>query len=291
MRFETLVYEADEIKLVGDLYHAQAAAGTVLLLHGGGQTRHSWDRTASRLAAAGWNAHTLDARGHGDSGWSPDRAYSQDRFVADLQAVVASIGSRPVLVGASLGGLTAILAAGESRVPARALVLVDIAARVEPVGHARITDFMRSRPDGYASLDEVAAALASLNVHRRRPLNLDGLRKNVRRHADGRWRWHWDPNFLGTGDETHGLIPRERLLRAARQITIPTLLVHGAQSDVLGAAGIEEMLELIPAARYVRVSDTGHMIAGDDNDAFTTCLLEFLGGLPTDSEIQSEPSR
>jgi len=76
-----------------------------------------------------------------------------------------------------------------------ALVLVDIAPRIEAGGVDRIQAFMTRNPDGFGSLQEVAEAIASYQPHRARPRNLDGLGKNVRLGPDGRYRWHWDPRF------------------------------------------------------------------------------------------------
>ncbi|RYF48858.1 MAG: alpha/beta fold hydrolase, partial [Cytophagaceae bacterium] len=85
----------------------------VILLHGGGQTRHSWGDTAQRLADAGWYAIALDARGHGDSDWSAEGHYSIDSLASDLRAVCANLSAKPALVGASMGGMTALIAEGE----------------------------------------------------------------------------------------------------------------------------------------------------------------------------------
>src|ERR1700760_2685424 len=99
----------------------------VILLHGGGQTRHAWGETGARLGEAGYFAVAYDARGHGDSGWSPDGDYSLDALAQDLQCVISAVnGARPVLVGASLGGATSLVAMGERLVDASALILVDI---------------------------------------------------------------------------------------------------------------------------------------------------------------------
>src|ERR1700674_258493 len=92
-----------------------------------------------RLAKAGFRAIAFDARGHGDSDWAPDGRYDQDCMVADLQCVIAASGDpRPVLVGASMGGNTSLVAVGEGHVDAKALVLVDVAPRVETEGVKRI---------------------------------------------------------------------------------------------------------------------------------------------------------
>jgi pimeloyl-ACP methyl ester carboxylesterase len=249
--------------------------GAVLLLHGGGQTRHSWQATAYRLAANGWLAITVDARGHGDSQWAPDRDYSIDAFVGDVYAIAAALDRRPVLVGASLGGMTALVAQGERSSLGSALVLVDITPRVEPAGRDRIRAFMTGAPDGFASLDEVADAVQAYNPHRSRPRSLEGLKKNVRQRANGRWYWHWDPAFLASRDAPTRALDVPRLYQAARDITVPTLLVRGNRSDIVSADGAAELLELIPSARSVDAA-AGHMVAGDNNDVFTKDLLNFL---------------
>ena len=168
----------------------------VLLQHGGGQTRHAWKGAGETLGAAGYHAIAFDARGHGDSTWAPDGVYGQDVMVDDLVRLLEQLGDeRPVLVGASMGGGISLVAIGEDRVDATALVLVDIAPRIDPVGVAKIGAFMEQRPEGFETLDEVADAIASYQPHRSRPKNLEGLAKNVRLGDDGRYHWHWDPRF------------------------------------------------------------------------------------------------
>ena len=139
---------------------------TVVLLHGGGQTRHSWQGTAGVLADAGWRTVNVDLRGHGESDWSPDGVYDMDRFGVDVARVAEQL-DRPVLVGASLGGMSALLAIGETPAPiASALVLVDITTRPAPEGVERIRTFMRQGIDGFESIDDVADAVASYLPHR-----------------------------------------------------------------------------------------------------------------------------
>ncbi|HKA14046.1 MAG TPA: alpha/beta hydrolase [Myxococcota bacterium] len=252
-------------------------APPVLFLHGGGQTRHAWGGTAAALARDGRLAITLDLRGHGESDWATgDAPYRLERFAADLRAVIAQLAGPPALVGASLGGLTSLLAVGESTGPiASAAVLVDIAPRIEPEGAQRITTFMIGRPDGYASLDEVADAIADYTRQRSRPRDLASLKKNLRLGANGRWYWHWDPRFMGA-DGPAEIVDRQRLFAAARRLAFPTLLVRGRESDILSDEGVREFLTHLPNARYVDVGGAGHMVAGDRNDAFTEAVREFL---------------
>ena len=267
------------VRLTGERWAAPAGAPTVVLLHGGGQTRHSWRETAARLAATGRAVISMDSRGHGDSEWDPAGDYSLDAFAADLEILVATLDRPPVVIGASLGGMTALLAAGEHPGLVSALVLVDIVVAVEPAGVARIRDFMSAHFDGFASLEEVANAVAAYNPVRRRARNVDGLRKNVRLHEDGRWYWHWDPAFVRIDDEPQRRVGRERLRAAAARIEVPTLIVRGAQSEVVSEAGLADMLGLVPLAQTVDVQKAGHMVAGDDNDVFAERLEAFLDGV------------
>jgi pimeloyl-ACP methyl ester carboxylesterase len=257
---------------------------TVVLLHGGGQTRHSWAGTWRVLVDAGWRAISLDLRGHGDSEWSDEGDYSLDAFVDDLRTVVGTLSSPPVLVGASLGGLASLVAVAEAPVQedvARAIVLVDVAHRVEESGRDRIGAFMTGNIDGFASLEEAADAIAAYNPHRPRPKDLSGLAKNLRQREDGRWVWHWDPRFvmgqLGSADETRAsVVDPFRLEKAVDALAIPALLVRGRSSDLLSEEGARDFMERVPGAEFADVAGAGHMVAGDRNEIFNQAILGFL---------------
>ena len=247
----------------------------VILQHGGGQTRHAWKGAGETLGQAGYHAVAIDARGHGDSGWSSEAAYSADDMVADLQCVVQALGgTAPILVGASMGGGTSLVAVGEGHLDAAALVLVDMAPRIEPEGSRKIQEFMDQKPDGFDTLEEVAEAIANYQPHRKRPRTLDGLAKNVRLGANGKYVWHWDP----ARRRGRAAMPeyRERLRRSADNLELPTLLVRGGLSDVLSEEGAQSFLEQCPHAEYVNVKDAAHMVAGDRNDIFAGAVIEFL---------------
>ena len=153
---------ANGVELIGD-EAGDARTPAVLLLHGGGQTRHSWSGTALRLADAGFRAISLDLRGHGDSGWAGPRGYRIDDFAADLRAVVEQLEETPA-----------------------------------------------------------------------------------------------------------------RFDAAARTLTVPTLLVRGGISDVVSPEGVRPLLAVLPGAETVDVADAGHMVVGDQNDPFSSALVEFL---------------
>jgi peroxiredoxin len=271
----------DGVELVADAWGAPDHP-PALLLHGGGQTRHAWKRTAAVLAGRGYHAIAVDLRGHGESGWSTDGNYEIDRFAADVRRLAAHFDRKPVLIGASLGGIASLIAAGEAPAPiAAALVLVDITPRVDPAGVDRIRGFMATHiDDGFATLDEAADAIAAYLPHRPRPKSLDGLRKNLRRDTDGRYRWHYDPAFVrGMPRRTDG--DREaRLTAAGQKLPIPVLLVRGGSSELVSEDIAREFVALMPNARYVDVHGAAHMVAGDVNDPFTEQVVGFLDGLP-----------
>lgn len=256
-----------------------AHAPAVILLHGGGQTRHAWKATGDLLTSAGFRVALVDLRGHGESAWPSNGDYSFPTLVADLDAVRAELDAPTALVGASLGGLVGLMATSLSTWATTALVLVDVAVRLENGGVQRIVKFMKAHPEGFASLEAAADAISEYLPGRRRPADLDGLRKNLRIGDDGRWRWHWDPRFLEfeARDAVEALRDAPRVLEdAAGQLTIPTLLVRGRQSDVLSEDGARQFVELVPHAEYVDVSEARHMVAGDQNDAFTAVVASFL---------------
>lgn len=261
-------------RLAGDSW-GPAQGPLVLLQHGGGQTRHAWKRVGIALGEAGYHTVSFDARGHGDSDWAADGAYGQDTMVADLVCLIAQLGNRrPVLVGASMGGGTSLVAVGEDHVDATALVLVDIAPRIEIEGVDKIQAFMSLMPEGFDSLQQVADAIASYQPHRQAPGSLAGLAKNVRLGADGKYHWHWDPRFRDISRKLD--VRQHRLEECARRLTLPTLLVRGALSDVLSEQGAQEFLQLAPHSEYVNVTGAAHMVAGDRNDNFGDAVIEFL---------------
>jgi len=251
----------------------------VVFAHGFGQSRHAWTRAAQSLADRGWRTVTFDARGHGDSDRVEDGRYELAQFVDDLLAVALSLDAPPVLVGASMGGLLGLVAAGETRPdPFRALVLVDITPRWETAGVERMLGFMRAHPQGFASLDEAAEEVAAYLPQRRRRKDRYELAQLLRRGADGRLRWHWDPAMLDTVAR-EGERHQQRLLNAARNIDVPTLLVSGGRSDIVSDATVKEFLDAVPHATHVQIPHAAHTLAGDDNAAFTAAIEPFLNTL------------
>lgn len=265
---------ADGVWIAGDSW-GDPSGPLVVLLHGGGQTRHAWKGTGALLGAAGCYAVALDARGHGDSDWSSVGDYSADAMVCDLIAVTAALGQRcAALVGASMGGITSLIATGEGAVSVDALILVDVVPQCAPEGVARIKAFMQQSPEGFTSLPEVAQAIAQYRGQGAVAGSTEGLAKNLRMTADGRYHWHWDPRLLSSPSD---LAQRyERLSSCAGHLSAPVLLVRGARSDVITDEGVDDFLVHCPHAEVVNVRDASHMVAGDQNDVFGTVASTFL---------------
>jgi pimeloyl-ACP methyl ester carboxylesterase len=251
----------------------------VLLLHGGGQTRNAWGETARVLAEHGYCAIAVDLRGHGESDWAKDGEYGIAQFLGDIHSVIDTFSTPPILVGASLGGIISLIVEGESLKPvSKAIVLVDVAPHVHQGGINRIRAFMEAHLDGFASFEEATSAVTKYLPHRSRPDDFTGLEKNLRKSADGRLRWHWDPAML-QNFKVNKIRNESRLTDAARALKVPLLFVRGQLSDVVTPENMQEFLALVPHAQSVEIAGAGHTVPGDSNELFTEAVLKFISGL------------
>ncbi len=252
----------------------------VIMLHGGGQTRHSWKGVAAKIANLGFHVIAHDLRGHGESFWDSDGDYTFDAHRDDLVRIIQQLGKKANLVGASLGGMISLSLAGheEENKHCSGLIMVDIGMRPNDEGSDRIVEFMRSGAKGFGSVEEAADAVSGYLPHRERPKDISGLKKNLRLKEDGRYYWHWDPLFL-TDRTGMGEVREERfkqLENSAKRITVPTLLVQGALSDILTDKEKEEFLNAVPHARFAEIQQATHMVVGDKNDIFAEAIVDFL---------------
>lgn len=251
----------------------------ILLLHGGGQTRHSWNATAEKITQVDGCAITLDLRGHGDSDWSHGGDYELSDFSEDVAFLIDTLEIQPSLVGASLGGLVGIYLEGRySPGSISALVLVDIVPNINVLGAEKIKDFMlQHSKTGFSSLSEVSDILSEYNPHREKSSDLEGLKKNLRKRGE-KWFWHWDPLFISSerGKENPDMRNPELLNELCSNISVPMLLVRGKLSDLVTEIQVREFLERFPEASFADVSGAGHMVVGDKNDAFANEVIEFL---------------
>ena len=271
---------ANRLKLAQSSF-GDPAAPPIIFAHGGGQTRHAWRGAAKALAFEGYRSIALDLRGHGESDWAADGDYSLEAIARDLIEVgerVAGGGGRPHIVGASLGGLAAIVAAGVlSRNAFASVTLVDIAPNMDAAGVAKVVEFMGAHiEEGFDSLEQAADVIATYLPHRPRPKDMEGLGENLRQDNDGRWRWHWDPAFI-TGVMRRSAIARTGdLEQAVRDIRVPLHLIRGRMSELVSEDSVTAFRSLAPQAHFTDVAGARHMVAGDRNDVFTEAVASFL---------------
>ena len=279
---------ADERFWVGDGLqlaierHGPEDGQPVILLHGGGQTRGSWKKTAQILGKAGYLVLAYEARGHGESDWAADGDYTLDAYSRDLGSVVRALGRAPLLVGASLGGLTAMTAIGNGSITAAGLVLVDVVAVVMNSGTERVRNFMSGHPDGFATVNDALTAVRAYRSDRSRPTQSSGsMERNLRQREDGRYHWHWDPRILWDDDQYSPVEVQAKLERAAQSLDLPVMLIRGAASDVVTEDGMARFRALVPHVQTVEIVAAGHMIVGDENLLVNRSLLAFFSGIQT----------
>jgi pimeloyl-ACP methyl ester carboxylesterase len=263
-------FQSGDVAITADV--AGPPDGTpVILLHGGGQTRGAWGGALAEGARRGFHMISVDLRGHGESDWSPGADYSMAAHAADIRAITGALLAPAFLVGASLGGMASLSYAAMGH-PLAGLVMVDIAPTVNTAGTDKILAFMHSAPEGFASVEEAADAVAAYLPHRPRPKDTSGLLRNLRL-KDGRYYWHWDPRMFREG---RGPRDTDGLREAARNLRVPTMLVRGRLSDVLSQEGVDDFLTLVPHAEFADIAGADHMVAGDRNDAFNDAVFAFL---------------
>ena len=255
----------------------------VILMHGGGQTRHAWGSTGEILSKSGFYVLSLDLRGHGDSQWHPDGDYLIESYKGDLVSILNQVGKPASLVGASLGGMVSLSLASDlnKKDLVSALVMVDIGLYPNEKGSNEIVSFMQSGIKGFANLNEASDAVSAYLPHRKRPRDNRGLEKNLRLKEDGRYYWHWDPRFLDERDSDNRENQKEKNIRLAKNISIPTLLIRGALSNVVTQKEVDDFLTIIPHSEFQEIEKAAHMVAGDRNDIFANSAIKFLKRIST----------
>jgi pimeloyl-ACP methyl ester carboxylesterase len=256
----------------------QSGKPPLLFLHGGGLTAHTWDFTCLQLRHD-YRCLALDLRGHGDSGGEGivvDPPLLRD----DIHGAVAHLGLKEfVLIGMSLGGLTAMAYAAAFSRTLNGVVIVDASPTIREEGGREIGQFTRARP-AFASLDEAIEAAHKFNPARPKEHLRYSLLHNLRAGADGKWPWKYDRgDALGPEPEervTERRQKMEALWAELPKIACPALVVHGGESRVLQREDAERLRDAIPDARLVTVAGAGHTVQGVRPKEFATALRSFL---------------
>ena len=252
----------------------RAEAPPLVLLHGYTSHARSWD-TFARALAEHYRVYALDQRGHGESAWTDD--YSSEAMVRDVAAFVGALRlARFDLVGLSMGGRNAYAYAAQHPGAVNRLVIVDIGPEAPAAGTARIRQGVLTN-DVFGTPDDAVAAARAANPRadaaelRHRVLNGLMLRE------DGRWTYRYDRTLRDPAR------PRPQPDAAVHwamlaKIEVPTLLVRGADSDVLSVETAQRMTVVMPNCRLVTVPDAGHSIPLDNPAGFLAAAKPFLLG-------------
>jgi pimeloyl-ACP methyl ester carboxylesterase len=255
---ESRIFTASGLRL-HYLDWGNAVAPTLVCVHGFRGNAHAFNGFAGRFRDR-FHVICPDVRGRGDSDWAPDGEYSMSAYVADLAGLVDSLElQRLNLVGTSMGGRIAMHYAAKHAGRLERLVLNDIGPESE-VGSDRITDEAGKTPDDFATLDEAIAYRVRMNgaMARMSPAEQrEAVLTHVRQAPDGRWLWKNDPAFLRQRVE-RGAESYPHLWEVLARLQCPTLLVWGADSDVLSVRQARRVVETLPNGELVAVPDVGH---------------------------------
>lgn len=256
--------------------HTSPTAAPMLLLHGFAQNAHSWDFVT--LAFAGQRrVIALDQRGHGDSGWAADGDYTPDAAQRDLDVVVDTLGlKKMLLVGLSMGGRNAFTFAARRPEVVKALVIVDVGPEIVSRGTSRIREFT-SQPDTLESFDAFVERTLRYSPRREEWRIRGSLANSLKQLPDGRWTWKYDPVLRDPSRWGRIRLDPAEGWRSWRSIQAPTLIVRGAESDLLAVEVAQRMERELPGrATLAQVPEAGHLVPGDNPVAFEAELQRFL---------------
>ena len=249
----------------------------IVLLHGGAQNAHTWDTVALAL---GRPLVAIDLPGHGRSDWRDDHEYSPPALAGDVAVAVAPLAPRArLVVGMSLGGLTAICLAAQHPELVPRLLIVDVTPGTDHAKAEPIIAFV-SGPETFASFDEILERTVKYNPTRTVSSLRRGVLHNAKELPDGSWTWRYDRlrNWSGGGAaEKPGTAPDfSSLWDSVDAIAAPLLLARGGLSGVVGDEDVAELLRRQPNAEVVVVDGAGHSIQGDKPLELARLIEDFL---------------
>ncbi|TMF09430.1 MAG: alpha/beta hydrolase [Chloroflexi bacterium] len=266
--------------LVGNMrfhYLDWGAAGrrSVLFLHGGGLNAHTWDLVCLSLRDD-YHCLALDLRGHGDSEWSPQGDYAIASHVRDVEGFADQLALKDfVLVGMSLGAVTAAGYAARHSDKLAALVIVDAGPDVQTSGAQKIRDFVVDTAT-LDSIDQFVEKAVSFNPRRDPRLLRRSLMYNLRATPDGKWMRKNDTRHMGLRTIENMVADSRRQWKGLAAISCPTLVVRGANSDVFRNEDAAKLAQAVPDGRWVTVENAGHTVQGDNPAGLLAALREFF---------------
>ncbi|MFQ5521810.1 MAG: alpha/beta fold hydrolase [Candidatus Methylomirabilia bacterium] len=249
-------------------------APTLVLLHGFTGHARTWDHFAES-AADRFRVLTLDQRGHGDSDWAPDADYGATSMAGDLEAFVDALcPGRFSLLGLSMGGRVSIVYAGAHPERVERLILVDIGPDIAPEGMRRILTTVSTVPEELESEEQAYQLLRAADPRYSEPLLRHRVKHSLTRLPNGKLAWKYDKALRDRAGRGGRDLPN--LWPDLARIACPTLIIRGAESDVLSPHTAKRMLETIKEARLVEVPEAGHAVVGDQPETFAQVARDFL---------------
>jgi pimeloyl-ACP methyl ester carboxylesterase len=247
-------------------------APVLILLHGLTSHAHAWD-TIARALCARYRILALDQRGHGESDWANE--YTLSSAIQDLSAFAEALRlNKFALMGHSMGGLVAYNYTPSHLDQVKKLIIVDMAPEIMPAFSQRLGASMQAND----VFDNPEQAFQQMRAGNPRPTDHEMRERaihNLTQRADNKWTWRYDRGFRDGTRALERLAP-EPQWQLLNQITCPTLLVRGAETDLLARETAERMTRTIPDCKLVDVSNAGHSVPLDNPERFVAAVREFL---------------
>ena len=247
----------------------------MVLLHGLRWHAHSWDDFSAAICRD-YHVLALDQRGRGESDWAKDGDYTTGAYVSDVASFCDALELEPfVLVGHSMGGRNSMAFAARYQQKVQKLVVVDVGPVLDPVGAERIRREILTVPEEFDSFEAVVEYMSEQNRYGADSVLRRRLQYATRELASGKVGWRYDVAIreqrrLGTAP------PAEDMWSVVRSITTPTLIVRGADTDILSPEVAQQMVKEMPDARLVEIQNAGHMVFEDNPDEFLSVVQQFL---------------
>ena len=259
----------------GDIRTRQA----VVMLHGYAETSDVWNDTVPDLARE-FRVIAIDQRGHGQSDRATDRDYTRATQMEDLEAIIESLGLRSVtLIGHSMGGANAICYAAEHPEMVTALVVIETAPEVLRSGIETIRRLLATGAS-FASLEDAVEAFREFFPYATTEQIERRVRASLKINDDGAYVWHFDPILRDPTSRPPDPDPGQRRLSdlwdGVDRVQCPTMIVRGAETDMLTPEAIQRLHRRISGSRVSLIEDAGHSVPTDQPSALSLNIREFL---------------